>query len=179
MLPVHDHRRIVDLDRVGHREDRPRARSHPDRLVVTRPIHEVGVAGLLQEVGCHRGLVGAGTHPAQGALLLVADKDLRDLADDAFFVGFPKAAQVFGIGAAVGDDLVAPRADSREDLRRVIIEQAVGVVRERQLQLFGEVEQAPDADAVSVVAPGVVPLRLGFACLGVVVPEPRAEGEAL
>src|SRR3989454_3225141 len=53
------------------------------------------------------------------------------------------------------------------------------IVRERQLQLLGEVEQPPDPDAVAVVAPGVVPLRLGLARLGVVVSEPRAEGKAL
>jgi hypothetical protein len=41
----------------------------------------------------------------------------------------------------VGDDLVVSRADAREDLRRVVVEQAVGVVRERQRELLGEVEQ--------------------------------------
>ena len=31
---------IVELDRVGHRQDRPGARPHPDRLVVERPVHQ-------------------------------------------------------------------------------------------------------------------------------------------
>jgi len=78
----------------------------------------------------------------------------------------------------MSDDLVASCADSREDLRRVVVEQAVVVVRERQLELFGKVEQPPDADAVAVVAPGVVALRLRFARLGVVVAQPRAKSKA-
>src|SRR2546426_10169848 len=53
------------------------------------------------------------------------------------------------------------------------------IVRERPLQVLGEVERPPDPDAVAVVAPGVVPLRLGLARLGVVVSESRAEGKAL
>src|SRR6266705_1817659 len=179
VLAVHDRGRIVDLDRVGNRKDRPGARPHPDRLVVAGPVHEVGVTRLLEKIGRHRSLVGAGAHPSRGAFLLVAGESLGRLADKALFVGLPQPAQVLRIGAAVGDDLVPARAYAREDLRRVVVEQAVGVVRERQLQLVCEVEQAPDADAVAVVAPGIVALRLRLARLGVVVPEPRAEGEAL
>src|SRR6266571_698214 len=179
VLAVHDRGRIVDLDRVGHGKDRPRARPHPDRLVVAGPVHEVGVARLFQQIGRHGGLVGAGAHPSRRALFLVAGESFRRLADKALLVGLPHLAEILRVGAAVSDDLIASRADAREDLRRVVVEQAVRIVSERQLQLLGEVEQAPDADAVAVVAPGIVSLRLGLARLGVVVPEPRAEGEAL
>src|SRR5258707_4679711 len=60
-------------------------------------------------------------------------------------------------------DLVAALADRRHDLRRVVVDQAVGVVRRRQAQLVEQLEQAPDADAAAVVAPGIVAVRLRLA----------------
>src|SRR5258706_85905 len=178
-LAVHHHGRVVDFHRVGYREDRPRARSHPYRLVVARPVHQVRVAGFLEQVGRHGCFVRTRAHPARRAFFLVAREGLRHFADQALLVRFPKAAQVLGVGAAVRHDLVAAGADSREDLRRVVVEQAVGVVRERQLQFVGKVEEAPDPHAVAVVAPGIVALRLRLAALRVVVSEACAEGEAL
>src|SRR4051812_1816886 len=64
LLAVDDHLRVVELDRVWNREQRPRARTQPHRLVVHRPVHEVLVAELLQEVGGMGRLVGTGPQPA-------------------------------------------------------------------------------------------------------------------
>jgi hypothetical protein len=52
-------------------------------------------------------------------------------------------------------------------------------VRRGQLQLVEKVEQAPDADAVAVVAPGVVAVRLRLAGLRRVVAESGAKSEPL
>jgi hypothetical protein len=79
----------------------------------------------------------------------------------------------------VGDDLVAALADRGHHLRGVFVDQAVGVVRRRQLQLIEELEQPPDADAVAVVAPGIVAMRLRLAGLRGVVTEAGAECEPL
>jgi hypothetical protein len=51
LLAVRDHLRVVQLDRVGHRQDGAAARAHPHRLVVHRPVHQVLEAGFLQQVG--------------------------------------------------------------------------------------------------------------------------------
>src|SRR5262249_6884672 len=88
-----------------------------------------------------------------------------------------KTLEVLCVGAAVGDDLVAALADRVHDLRRVPVEQAVAVVPGRQLQLVEQLEQAPDADAVAIVPPGVVAVGLRLTGLRRVVPEPGAEGE--
>ena len=104
---------------------------------------------------------------------------VRDLAQDALLVGLPQAAQVLRIGAAVRDHLVAAPADRVGDLRRIVVDQAVGAVPGGQAELVQQVEQAPDADAVAVVAPGIVAVRLRLAGLGRIVPQPRAEGEPL
>src|SRR5262245_42883438 len=47
----------------------------------------------------------------------------------------------------------------------VLVEQRVDVVGRGQLELLEQVEQAPDADAVAVVAPGVIALLLRLALL--------------
>src|SRR5882762_2999920 len=79
----------------------------------------------------------------------------------------------------MGDDLVAALADRRHDLRRVVVKQAVGIVRGGQLELVEQLEQAPYADAIAVVAPRVIAVRLGLAGLGRIVPEAGAIGEPL
>ena len=50
-------------------------------------------------------------------------------------------------------------------------------MRDWQLELIEELEQPPYADAIAVVAPGVVAMRLRLAGLGRIVAQPRAEGE--
>ncbi len=173
------HLRIIELDRIGHREQRPGARLQPDRLVIHRPVHDVAVAKLLEKVEGMRRLVGARAHPARRPAAFMALDRLSHLAQQPLLVGLPHPAQVLGVGAAVRDHFVAALADRRHHLRRVVVDERVGVVRGRQLQLVEEVEQAPDADAVAVVAPGVVAVRLRLAGLRRVVAEPGAEGKPL
>jgi len=50
-------------------------------------------------------------------------------------------------------------------------------VRRGQLQLVEELQQPPDADAVAVVAPGIVAVRLRLAGLRGIMAEPGTEGE--
>src|SRR5256885_1150997 len=77
------------------------------------------------------------------------------------------------------DHLVAAPADGVGDLRRVLVDEAVGAMAGWQAKLVQQVEQAPDADAVAVVAPRVVAMRLRLAGLRRVVAETAAEGEPL
>ena len=157
---------IVELGRVGHRQERPRARAQPERLVVGRPVHHVAVAGLLQQVGGDVALRGGGAHPTLRRPALAADDLLRHVVDQPPFVELPEIALALGVGAAVTDDLVAALADAVADLRVVLVEQRIDVVCRRQLELLEQVEQAPDADSVAVVAPGIIALLLRLALLG-------------
>ena len=104
---------------------------------------------------------------------------LRDLTQDVFLVGLPQAAQVLRVAACVRNDLVAAPADGVGDLRRVLVDQAVRAVPGGELELVQQVEQAPDADPIAVVAPGIIAVRLRLAGLRRVVAEARAEGEPL
>src|SRR6185436_5680042 len=97
LLAMDDHLRVVELDRIRNREQRPRARAQPHRLVVHRPVHEVFVAELLEEVGRVRCLVGAGSHPPGRRCALVARDGFGDLAQDPLLVGLPQPAQVLGV----------------------------------------------------------------------------------
>jgi hypothetical protein len=65
----------------------------------------------------------------------------------------------------VTDDLVAALADAVADLRVVLVEQRIDIVRRRQLELLEQIEQPPDADPVAVVAPGIIALLLRLALL--------------
>src|SRR6185436_7586188 len=137
------------------------------------------VAELLQEIRRVGILIGARSHPAGRRRALVARDRLGDLAQDALLVGLPQPFQVLGVGAAVRDDLVAAGADRRHDLRRIFVQQAVGVMRRGQLELVEQLEQRPHADAVGVVAPRIVAMRLRLALLRRVVAEAGAEREPL
>jgi hypothetical protein len=54
---------------------------------------------------------------------------------------------------AVGDDLVAAPTERRDHLGAIVIEGGVDQRADRQLELLEELQAAPDADAVAVVAP--------------------------
>ena len=165
----------------GTDEDRARARAHPDRLVVGRPVHDVVVARFLQQIGrAWR----SRTRPAPSSL----SARLPSLRVKVSVTSrITRASSSSQRKSCRFSELVRPCATissprlrmALEDLRRVVVEQAVGVVRERHLQLVGEIEEPPDADAVAVVAPRVVALRLRLAVLRVVVAAALAEREAL
>jgi hypothetical protein len=109
----------------------------------------------------------------------VADEGFGGVGDQPRLVQFPQSALVLRVGTSVAHDLVAAFADAIHDLRTVLVEEAVGVVRERQTQFGGEVEQAPDPHAIAVVAPRVVALGLRLAGLGEVVAQSGPEREHL
>src|SRR6202042_204151 len=94
------------------------------------------------------------------------DEFLRHVVDEAPLVELPEVALALGIGTPMPDHLVAALADAVADLGMIFVEQRIDVVRRRNLEVFEEVEQAPDADTVAVVPPGVVALLLRLALLG-------------
>ena len=46
-----DYWSVVEFNRVGDRQDAPSPCLHPEGLVVGRPVHQVAVTGLLEQVG--------------------------------------------------------------------------------------------------------------------------------
>ena len=79
----------------------------------------------------------------------------------------------------MADDLVAALAERRDHLRAIVVELGVDQQRIRQVVGLGELEQAPGADAVAVVAPGEAALVRLRVRRGVVVAEALAESEVL
>src|SRR5262249_34077293 len=104
-------------------------------------------------------------HPALRRLSFASGYLLRDVIDQPLLVELPQVVLPFGIGAAVADHLVAARSDLVGDLRMILVEERVDVVRGGKFQLLEQLEQPPDADAVAVVAPRVIPLLLRLAFL--------------
>src|SRR5205814_1159855 len=63
MAAIDKRRQIVDLDGIGHRQDRPSTAAQPDRLIVKSPIHDVAVAGFLQQIRRRAALGQPGAEP--------------------------------------------------------------------------------------------------------------------
>src|SRR5580704_6325768 len=169
---------VVELHRIGHRQQRSGAGLHPDRLVVKRPVEEMRIAGLLEEIG--RGIRFERTrpHPPGRPHPDMFLDDRGAFLDRAPLIVLPHAAQQFGIGAAMAQYVVTARPDLVDDLRIVVADGAVEQDRGRQLQLVQDFEQAPISDAVAVVAPGEIARGLHPAAHRVHA-EARAEGEVL
>jgi hypothetical protein len=89
----------------------------------------------------------------------------------------PHRSQQFGVGAAVASHVVAAGFDLFHDLRVVVADAAVQKNRGKQFQLVQDLEQAPIADPVAVVAPGEIARRL-LAAAHRIHSQP-AEGEML
>ena len=139
--------RVVEFDRVGHRQDRPGARPHPDRLVVEGPVHDIAVAGLLQQVEGDAGLA-RDTGPSQPSGRLPrepASIDLGAFGDQARLVLLPQHVLALGIGAAVADIFVAAPVEPLDDVGAVLQHRRVDVVRAGQAELVEQVEIVPDA----------------------------------
>ena len=88
-------------------------------------------------------------------------------------VGFAHLALAVGVGVAVADDLVAALHAGSDQLRAIVVKRGVDERGGRQ-RVVEEFEAAPHADAVAVVAPGIVQ-HVGF---GTFRAERRAEALA-
>src|SRR5262249_18510437 len=69
---------------------------------------------------------------------------------------------LLGVGDAVAEDLVAPRAKPGRDVRRLLVDGAVHLGLGRYPQLIEQVEETPDPHAVAVVPPAVHAVALGL-----------------
>ena len=110
----HDHRDVVDLMRIGQAEQPAPPGLDPHRLIVHRPVEDVGVAGLLQEVGgSHRWGVDPGAEPAGWRPAFVPGDGFGGFPDERRLAGLVKVVLMLGIGAAVADDFIAAGAGRR------------------------------------------------------------------
>ncbi len=178
-MAVDKRRQIVDLDRIGHRQDRPGAGAQPDRLIVEPPIHHIAVAGFLQKVGGHPALGETGAEPAFRLLPGQAGDHLGGLGDQPRLVLLPEGVLPLGIGAAMADEFVAAAADALDNVGAVFEHRRVDVVRAGQPEFVEQIEVVPDPDPVAVIAPGVVALVLRARAAGRIGAEPSAERKML
>src|SRR6516162_9376134 len=169
---------IVQFHRIRHRKQRSRARLHPYRLIIERPIEQMRIARLFQEVGRDVGFERPRSHPTGGPHAHVFFDDFGALLDGARLVVLPHRPQQLGVGAAVAEHVVAAGFDLFDDLRVVIADAAVQKNRGGQFELVQDFEQAPIADTVAVVAPGEIARGL-LAAANRIHPQPGAEGEML
>ena len=166
-------------DRIGHIQDLAAPRAHPYRLIVERPIALIEVAGLLQYIERLSALRQPRTYPARGLLSRELPDRFCRICDEARLVLLPQVTLVLGVRAPVRHKFVAALHHALADLGMVVEDRRIQVVGERADELVEKVEHAPDADAVTVVAPRVVALRLWRRAAGRVRAEARAEGKIL
>ena len=149
-------RRIVDLDRIGHRQDAARARLHPERLIVGRPVHQERIAVLLQQVGSDGRLRNPRAHPTIGTSPATLGHRPGRVRDHGGLGRFIHVGLALGVGIAVADDFVATLTNARGDLRHLFADRRIEQMAYRPLQFVHHIENAPDADAQAVVAPAEI-----------------------
>src|SRR5690242_4471351 len=155
--------RIVELHRIRYREDRTRACSHPDRLIIDRPIEKMREAAFLQKVWRDGRLDGSGAHPSGWPYADVLGDDLDTLLDVPPLVVLPQPGQCFGVAAAVPEDVVSSLFDLFDDLGVLVADRRIQEDRGRELEFVQHLEKAPIADAIAVVEPGIIAGRRGAA----------------
>jgi len=75
--------------------------------------------------------------------------------DQRAFGRFRQVALFVGVGDAMPHDLIPAGAEAFGDVGTFVIDRGVHLRFDRDAEFVHHVEQAPDADAVSVVAPGI------------------------
>src|ERR1700740_1526755 len=101
MAPENKRRRVVDLERVGHRKDWSGTSTHPDRLIVHRPVHDIAIAGLFQQVERHCTLGDVGTQPTLWPPAREACEDFSAFADQPCLVLLPEIILALRISSAM------------------------------------------------------------------------------
>ena len=170
---------IVQLDRVGDRQQRARARAHPERLIVGRPVEYVVVARLFQEIDGDACFPETRTQPAgrRGAALI---RDCaRHFANEVRFVVLPHVVLHLGTRPAVRDDFAPACVQARDEFGTLAIEQSVDGTGQGELQFIEHREQVPEAHPLPVIAPPEIALGLRCAGRRNVVGDAGAEGEVL
>src|SRR5690606_21580441 len=91
----------------------------------------------------------------------------------------PQRVLAFGVGAAMADIFVAALIDALDNVGIKLQRVRIHIVRAGHAIFVEKVEIIPDADPVSVVAPGEIALVLRRRAGGAVRAETGAEGEGL
>ena len=143
-----------------------------------RPVHDVAIARRLQQIGRRLALGNPRTQPAAGPDAQ-RRQPRRHIVDHRPLVIDRQFALRLGIAAAMRGDLVAPVAarlgQAGAAIEHLGIEERGGL----QLQPVEQVEQAPRADPIAIIAPGIVhDVRLGLR-RGQLGPEPAVKVEHL
>ena len=153
-----DEREIVDLVRIGRRDDRALVRPQQVRLVVVHDVAVEGAAGLREDRGrverpAQRGGKPSFCAPA-GELLILLERAQDDVALLCGIAG--KAGQQFALLPIVREQFPAAlqhRIGHRlAPLERHRVRRAGG----RNAELVEQVEQPPDPDALAIFAPAVI-----------------------
>jgi hypothetical protein len=155
-LPADDHRNIIDLLRIRQREDGPASRAHDDRLIVHAPIEQIGVAGLGEEIRRDGAFRNPRPEPTCWRGALAPRNRGGRLGDQRPLGGFVERALLFGIAAAVADEFIAPRPKRLGESGRAFIDIGVDKHAGRESKFVEKIDQPPSADAVAIIAPGVV-----------------------
>ncbi len=159
-LAPDDLRDIVDLLRIGNREQRARSRVHARGLIIVAPVEVVLVTRLLQQIRRTAALGNPRREPAARRRAFFLFDTRRATGDERTLFRLRHVPLALGVGVAVSDDLAAPRvvrgAKRADHLGAVVVQTGVDQHAHRQFELVEQVQAAPDADPVAIIAPGVV-----------------------
>ena len=156
LLPASDDRGdVVDLLRIGDRQQPAVRGRQPRRLVVVRPVEDVAIALLRQQVRRPVAFGNPGAEPPRRADAQPG-KPLGNVADHRHFAPAGQVALRRGVRRAMRCNLVATVAARLGQARAGIEHVRVDQRRGAQVEPVEQIEQPPRADAIAVITPGIV-----------------------
>src|SRR6266849_5363814 len=146
-------RLVVALLRIGHREDAPAAvQVHDIGLVVVAPVALIDAALRRQKVERVPGLLQSGAQPALDGRARRARDRLEGALDDLRLLAGRRLVEPARVALVVAHPLPFALVALLDDDRMGVAQQAVERHGAADLVAIEHVHQAPDADAVAVIA---------------------------
>jgi hypothetical protein len=122
-------------------------------LVIGSPVHDIAVAGLLEEVERDLAIRQPWAHPPRGRLPLVLSNRLGRRTNKFGFAGFIEMALFVRIRDTMAENLIATRAQTCRDIGAMLVDGRIHLGFDGDSQGIEEVKEPPDTDAIPIVTP--------------------------
>src|ERR1700693_2409552 len=147
---------VIYLLRIGNGQKWPGGRAQPEWLVVRTPIEYIEIACFLQQIQSDVCLRDPWAEPSCRCLAFMLPEDSSRLCDQNSLVRCRHRTLPLAVCASVASNFVTAIAKGREYGRSRRVDIRIDQQCDRKGKFFHELEQSPDTNPVTIVAPCVV-----------------------